>query len=80
MGRRAANQTAVAFAALGTLTCGLSNSMEMLIAARFVWLHSMLLVQHALTITYFCSLQALEAVECSQLPRTFTLSDLRNDG
>jgi len=36
MGRRAANQTAVTFCALGTLACGLSNSMEMLIAARFV--------------------------------------------
>ena len=36
MGRRAANQTAVWFAAFGTAACGLSNSMEMLIAARFV--------------------------------------------
>ncbi|KAI0690036.1 major facilitator superfamily domain-containing protein [Cytidiella melzeri] len=36
MGRRAANQTAVIFAALGTAACGLSNSMEMLIAARFI--------------------------------------------
>lgn len=36
LGRRGANQTAVIFAALGTLVCGLSNSMEMLIAARFV--------------------------------------------
>jgi MFS family permease len=34
--RRGANQTAVIFAALGTLVCGLSNSMEMLIAARFI--------------------------------------------
>ncbi|GJE88138.1 MFS general substrate transporter [Phanerochaete sordida] len=36
MGRRAANQTAVTLAAIGTAVCGLSNSMEMLIAARFV--------------------------------------------
>lgn len=36
MGRRAANQTAVTFAAIGTAACGLSNSMEMLIIARFV--------------------------------------------
>ncbi|KAJ3551201.1 hypothetical protein NM688_g4846 [Phlebia brevispora] len=34
MGRRAANQTAVYFAAIGTAMCGLSSSMEMLIAAR----------------------------------------------
>ena len=38
MGRRGANQTAVFFAALGTLACGLSTSMETLIAARFVWI------------------------------------------
>ncbi|KAF8757976.1 vacuolar amino acid permease [Rhizoctonia solani] len=36
LGRRGANQTAVLFAAVGTLACGLSNSLEMLIAARFV--------------------------------------------
>lgn len=36
MGRRGANQTAVFFAALGTLACGLSPNMEVLIAARFV--------------------------------------------
>ena len=36
MGRRAANQIAVAFAAVGTAACGLSSNMEMLIAARFV--------------------------------------------
>jgi MFS family permease len=36
MGRRGANQTAVFFAGIGTLCCGLSNSLEMLIAARFV--------------------------------------------
>lgn len=36
MSRRAANQTAVYFAAIGTIICGMSNSMEMLIAARFV--------------------------------------------
>ncbi|KAI0093946.1 major facilitator superfamily domain-containing protein [Irpex rosettiformis] len=36
MGRRAANQTAVIFAALGTTACGLANSMEMLVAARFL--------------------------------------------
>lgn len=36
LGRRGANQTAVVFSALGTLACGLSGSMEMLIVARFV--------------------------------------------
>ena len=36
MGRRGANQLAVSIAALGTLFCGLSMNMEMLIAARFV--------------------------------------------
>jgi MFS family permease len=36
MGRRGANQLAVSIAALGTLCCGLSTNMEMLIAARFV--------------------------------------------
>ncbi|ETW85103.1 major facilitator superfamily, partial [Heterobasidion irregulare TC 32-1] len=36
MGRRGANQTAVFFAALGTLACGLSSNMSMLIAARFL--------------------------------------------
>ena len=36
MGRRGANQTAVIFAGLGTLACGLSPSMNFLIAARFV--------------------------------------------
>jgi len=36
MGRRAANQTAVVLLALGTLACGLSNDMNVLIAARFV--------------------------------------------
>jgi len=36
MGRRGANQLAVSIAALGTLCCGLSTNMEMLIAARFL--------------------------------------------
>ncbi|TDL18944.1 MFS general substrate transporter [Rickenella mellea] len=36
MGRRGANQIAVFFAALGTLACGLSQNMPMLIAARFL--------------------------------------------
>ncbi|KAF8521427.1 vacuolar amino acid permease [Hysterangium stoloniferum] len=36
MGRRGANQTAVFFAGLGTLCCGLSNRLDMLIAARFL--------------------------------------------
>jgi MFS family permease len=36
MGRRGANQTAVLFAGLGTVACGLSPSMNFLIAARFV--------------------------------------------
>jgi MFS family permease len=40
MGRRGANQTAVILAGVGTLACGLSNSMEMLIAARFVRCHA----------------------------------------
>lgn len=36
MGRRGANQLAVCIAALGTLLCGFSNNMGMLIAARFL--------------------------------------------
>ncbi|OCH86179.1 MFS general substrate transporter [Obba rivulosa] len=36
MGRRGANQTAVLFAGIGTLACGLSGNMETLIAARFL--------------------------------------------
>ncbi|KAL0565273.1 hypothetical protein V5O48_016753, partial [Marasmius crinis-equi] len=36
MGRRGAAQLAVLFAGLGTLACGLSTSMEMLIVSRFV--------------------------------------------
>lgn len=36
MGRRGANQTAVLFAAIGTIACGLSGNMETLIAARFL--------------------------------------------
>ncbi|KAF8514722.1 vacuolar amino acid permease [Hysterangium stoloniferum] len=36
MGRRGANQTAVFFAGLGTLCCGLSNSLGMLNVARFL--------------------------------------------
>jgi len=36
MGRRGANQTAVLFAGLGTIACGLSPNMNFLIAARFV--------------------------------------------
>ena len=36
LGRRGANQTAVFFACLGTVACGLSTNMESLIAARFV--------------------------------------------
>ncbi|KAJ7061516.1 MFS general substrate transporter [Mycena amicta] len=36
MGRRAANQTAIFFAAAGTIGCGLSRNMESLIAARFL--------------------------------------------
>ena len=36
LGRRGANQTAVFFACLGTIACGLSTNMESLIAARFV--------------------------------------------
>ncbi|KAI0806672.1 MFS general substrate transporter [Fomes fomentarius] len=36
LGRRGANQVAVVFAGLGTIACGLSSNMEMLIAARFL--------------------------------------------
>ncbi|KAI0355184.1 vacuolar amino acid permease [Trametes cingulata] len=36
LGRRGANQVAVFFAGLGTVACGFSSSMEMLIAARFL--------------------------------------------
>ncbi|KDR82118.1 hypothetical protein GALMADRAFT_222000 [Galerina marginata CBS 339.88] len=36
MGRSAANQTAVIFAMIGILACGLSNSMQMLILSRFI--------------------------------------------
>ncbi|PPR05173.1 hypothetical protein CVT26_012259 [Gymnopilus dilepis] len=36
MGRSAANQTAVLFAMLGILSCGMSNSMQMLILSRFI--------------------------------------------
>ncbi|KAI0045780.1 MFS general substrate transporter [Auriscalpium vulgare] len=36
MGRRGANQTAVFFAGLGTLACGVSGNMETLILARFL--------------------------------------------
>ncbi|KAJ7119169.1 vacuolar amino acid permease [Mycena epipterygia] len=36
MGRRGANQTAIIFAALGTIGCGLSRNMETLIIARFI--------------------------------------------
>ncbi|KAF8209437.1 vacuolar amino acid permease [Mycena galopus ATCC 62051] len=36
MGRRGANQTAIFFAAMGTLGCGLAPNMEFLIFARFI--------------------------------------------
>ncbi|KAG1900087.1 major facilitator superfamily domain-containing protein [Suillus fuscotomentosus] len=36
MGRRGANQLAVCIAALGTLLCGFSTSMELLVVARFL--------------------------------------------
>ncbi|KAG0701570.1 major facilitator superfamily domain-containing protein, partial [Suillus ampliporus] len=36
MGRRGASQLAISIAALGTLCCGLSTNMEMLVAARFL--------------------------------------------
>ncbi|KIJ63392.1 hypothetical protein HYDPIDRAFT_113380 [Hydnomerulius pinastri MD-312] len=36
MGRRGANQLAVIVAALGTIACGLSRNMEMLVVARFL--------------------------------------------
>jgi MFS family permease len=40
LGRRGANQIAVILAGVGTLACGLSNSMELLIGARFVRIHT----------------------------------------
>lgn len=40
LGRRVANQTAVVLLAIGTLACGLSSDMTLLIAARFVCLHT----------------------------------------
>ncbi|KAJ7586749.1 vacuolar amino acid permease [Mycena floridula] len=36
LGRKRANHVAILFAGLGTLACGLSTNMEMLIAARFI--------------------------------------------
>ncbi|KAJ6500868.1 major facilitator superfamily domain-containing protein [Mycena sanguinolenta] len=36
MGRRGANHTAIVFAAVGTIGCGLARNMESLIAARFI--------------------------------------------
>jgi hypothetical protein len=36
MGRSGANQSAVLFAGIGIMACGLSNSMQMLIISRFV--------------------------------------------
>jgi len=36
LGRRGANQLAVGFLAAGTLVCGLSRNMEMLVLGRFV--------------------------------------------
>ena len=44
LGRKRANQTALLFAAMGVLLCGLSSSMEMLILARFVCSPSFLLI------------------------------------
>lgn len=66
MGRRGANQTAVIFAALGTLACGLSNSMEMLIAARFVRGICPVKIENEF---YGHRLEALGAAEYSRLPR-----------
>lgn len=40
MGRRGANQIAVILLAIGTLACGLSTDMSVLIAARFVRLYT----------------------------------------
>ena len=42
LGRKRANQTALFFAGLGVLMCGLSTNMETLIVARFVHLYSFL--------------------------------------
>ncbi|KAE9392963.1 vacuolar amino acid permease [Gymnopus androsaceus JB14] len=36
MGRKSATQTAVLFGGLGTIACGLSTNMEMLVASRFI--------------------------------------------
>jgi MFS family permease len=64
MGRRGANQTAVFFAALGTLACGLSSNMNMLIAARFVRLKPAG-SQCNNFLTVLISLEVLEAAEFS---------------
>lgn len=44
MGRSGANQSAILLAAIGIMTCGLSNSMQMLIISRFVRLFIQLVV------------------------------------
>jgi hypothetical protein len=49
MGRRGANHTAIFFAAMGTLGCGLARNMESLILARFVRFLFILLVSHPYT-------------------------------
>ena len=47
MGRSGANQSAVLFAGIGIMACGLSNSMQMLIVSRFVRsFHSILLTHN----------------------------------
>ena len=43
MGRQGANHSAVLFASIGILACGLSKSMEMLIISRFVSLFRILI-------------------------------------
>lgn len=50
MGRRGANQTAVFFAGIGTLCCGLSTNLDMLIAARFVSCHVSFMLERKLTV------------------------------
>lgn len=70
MGRRGANQTAVVFAALGTLACGMSKNMETLIAARFVRDHP---TYQAIVLTCY-SLEVWVEVDWRPLQRMLLLT------